>query len=83
MRNPKLLPPLMPNQIWSSPLAHDCQPTHITNLGEKKEKGKKQAIDGTSTLSLSFSLIIFIFIFFLFAGIPVICMDGHILSNER
>jgi len=49
--------------------------------GTKKEKRKKQAIDGTS--SLSFSLIIFIFIFFLFAGIPVICMDGHILSNER
>jgi hypothetical protein len=73
----------MPSQIWQSPRVHDCQPTHNTNLGEKIEKRKKQVIDGTSSLSLSFSVIIFIFIFFLFAGIPVICMDGHILSNER
>lgn len=77
MRNPKLLPPLMPSQIWQSSRVHACQPTHNTNLGEKKQ----QAIDGTSSLSVS--LIIFIFFFFLFAGIPVICMDGHILSNER
>jgi hypothetical protein len=57
MRNPKLLPSLMPSQIWQSPCVHDCQPTHNTDLGEKKEKRKKQAIDdGTSSLSLSLSL---------------------------
>jgi hypothetical protein len=43
---------------------HDCQPTHITNLGEKKEKRKKQAIDGTTLFLSLFLSNYFSFLFF-------------------
>jgi hypothetical protein len=72
MRNPKLLPPLIPSQIWQSSRVHDCQPTHNTNLGEKKEKRKQQAIDSTSSLSL------FLSNYFHFYFFPVCRDSGHL-----